>query len=159
MKPNPDNRVLSEDRRLNHGQKPVSKWAAKAAAANNGRDEVRRSVELEKSRNELAVLLDQYITILTDKTLPENRSVQDIEAQTKLMDGLPKIASELNKRNVEEGSMVIASTTLNSILVLKGEINKLRYQNYFLNKEMKDLGNRLKVLETQPAKEVEKVQE
>lgn len=140
MKPNRHNRVLSDERRLNGGQK-TSKWATKGSIA---RDEAKRAAELEKSRERLAEALDQFIKFLTDTTLPENRSVSEREQQTKLLASLPRLGSDLNKRNLEEGSMVIASTCLNSILVLRDEINKLKYQNYFLKKRVDELESKFK---------------
>lgn len=140
MIPNKHNRVMSNERRLNPGGKPKSKFEKRKDSA---RDEARRAAELEKARNNLAEGLDQYIKFLTDKTLPENRTMGDRDTQTKVLNGLPKLATELNKRNIEEGSMVIASTCLNSILVLRDEINKLRYQNYFLNKKVDELTEKL----------------
>jgi len=141
------NRVMSNERRMHGANVKAPNKADKA------RDEARRSAQLEKAREQLAEVIDSYIKFLTDKTLPKNRSLKDRERQTQVLGSLPSLAAELNRKNVEEGSMVVASTCLNSVLVLRDETNKLRYENYFLNSRVDELTKRLDELEARIPKE------
>jgi len=153
--PNPKNRVLSSERRLNSSNQRTSKFEGtsvmKNAIPNDGRDVARRAAELEKSRDKLAELVDSYISLLVDKKLAKNRSMSERERQSQVLEQLPTLASELNARNVEEGTFVLSAASLNSILVLRDEINVLRFQNHHLYKNMEKLTERMNELESRNA--------
>jgi hypothetical protein len=120
-----------QERRL-HGN--VQK-AGKDTVAN----ESKRLATLEKARDNLAIALESYIKLLTDKTLPENRSESDRQQQANVLKLLPPLAEELNMRNVSEGTNSLLTTCLNSILVLRDRVNHLHFQNLYLNKQIQEL--------------------
>lgn len=134
--PKPD-RIVPEGRRLSNGiGQRKSKYEGRNP--NTARDTAKRLGDLEKSRERLGLLFEEFVKFLTDKTLPENRSAKDRERQKFILDSIPKAAAELDMRNVGEGSQVVYSACLNSILVQRDEINKVRFQNHFLNKALKE---------------------
>jgi len=120
-----------QDRRL-HG-------SANKPKVDSAQDESKRLALLEKARDGLAIALDAYIKLLTDKTLPENRSEKERANQTAVLKLMPQLADELNMRNVGEGSNALLTTCLNSVLVIRDRVNHLHYQNVFLNKELQAL--------------------
>lgn len=124
-------------RRLEGGVNSKSKW---------GGHEAKKLAELEKSRDRLSNLVSKYIELLTDKTLPSNKSQQDKENQRKILDEIASSALELDILNVREGTTSVFLTSLNSVLVLRDELNKTRYQNYLLDKEIKILKSQLSEL-------------
>lgn len=134
--------LVPPGRRLSGGIKKESKYANR----NQILDEGKRLAELEKARDRLGVLLEDYIKLLVEKTLPENRSSADREHQKAVLDTIPRAAADLDTRNVGEGSAVVFSACLNSMLVLRDEINKSRYQNHFLNKELAKLKEQVEQL-------------
>jgi hypothetical protein len=144
------NNITPAGRRLNAGRKSESKWAGRNP--NVARDEAKRAAELEKARDRLGDLIEKYIKILTDKTLPENRTTKQKEYQKELMGRIPQAAAELDLRNVKEGSMSIFTSVMNTMLVLRDEINKVRYQNFFVNKKfttkIDSIEKRLEVIES-----------
>jgi hypothetical protein len=136
-------------RRLEGGIAQKSRWAGRDP--NAARDEAKRSTELEKARDTLGNLLEGFIKLLTNKTLSKNRSRRERDYQKELLARIPPAAAELDLRNVKEGSMSIFTTAMNSLLVLRDEINNLRFQNYFLNKKtderFAEIEERLKIIE------------
>jgi hypothetical protein len=121
-------------RRLEGGISKKSKWAGRDP--NTAREEAKRNAELEKARDRLGDLIESYIKLLTDKTLPKNRTRKQREFQKELLARIPAAAAELDLRNVKEGSMSIFTTVMNTMLVLRDEISKIRFQNVFLNKKL-----------------------
>lgn len=85
------------------------------------------------------MLIESYAKLLTDTTLPENRSAEASENQRNVLDALPKAAAELDMRNVMEGTQSILIAVLSSSLILRDQVNKLKYQNYFLNQKVQQL--------------------
>lgn len=144
-----NNKPTPPGRRLEGGISQKSKWAGRDP--NAARDEAKRSAELETARDKLGTLVEGFIKLLTDKTLAKNRSRRERDYQRELTSRIPLAAAELDLRNVKEGSMSIFTTAANGLLVLRDEINNLRFQNYFLNKKVDDalteINERLKVIE------------
>jgi hypothetical protein len=143
------NKPTPQGRRLEAGQQKRSRWANHNP--NSAKEEAQRSAELEKARDALGSLLESFIKLLTSKTLAKNRTRKERDYQKDLMSRIPLSAAELDVRNVKEGSMSIFTTAMNSLLVLRDEINNLRFQNYFLNKKVderfSDLEEKIKSLE------------
>ena len=147
--------IMPEGRRLEKGiGQRRSKYEGRNP--NTARDMANRLGELEKSRERLGVLFQEFIRFLTDKTLPENRSAQDRERQKFVLDNIPKAAADLDMKNVGEGSSVMYSACLNSILIQRDEINKIRFQNHFLNKSLKETKEELAELKAELAGTKEK---
>ena len=92
------NRPVPAGRRLEQGVSKKSKWAG--TDPNAARDEARRLAELDRSRDKLGNLVDVYVKLLTDKTLPKKRSVKQQERQREVLDALPFAAAELDVRNI-----------------------------------------------------------
>lgn len=134
-RPTKPEKLMPEGRRLEKGIRPVSKYAN----MQSGREEARRLADLEKSRLKLGLLIESYAKLLTDTTLPENRSAEASENQRNVLDSLPKAAAELDMRNVMEGTQSILIAVLSSSLILRDQVNKLKYQNYFLNQKVQQL--------------------
>lgn len=141
--------IVPPGRRLSGGIRQESKYANKNPNVVQG--EGKRLGELEKARANLGNLLEDYVTLLVDKTLPENRPAAGREHQKSILDQIPRAASDLDLRNVGEGSAVIYSACLNSMLVLRDEINKLRYQNHFRKQEVKKLKEEIEELKAEKA--------
>lgn len=147
-------RPVPEGRRLAGGVgKRKSKYAGKNP--NDVRGAGKRLGELEKSREKLGLLFEEFLKFLTDKTLVENKSIKDQDHQKVVLDSIPKVAAELDSRNVGEGSQVVYSACLNSILVQRNEINRIRFQNHFLNKVVKEQKDELEKVKL----ELEKLKE
>lgn len=136
---------VPEGRRLERGVMPAkSKYANNDP--NSARNEGKRLAELEAARTKLGVVIEQYAKGLLDKTVPENRSEQDREKQKNVIDALPGLASELDFRNATEGTLSLIQTLLNSVVVLRDQQNKLRYQNYFINQKHEALREEFEAL-------------
>lgn len=131
--------------RLNGGQR-VSKYANQARD-HTPRAEAQRLADLEKARNKLGDLINQYKQVLiTDKKLPENRTQIEKTAQYDIISSIYGAVEELDLRNVGEGTMVAIATCLHTGLILRDESNKLRFQNYYLSKTVEALKADVKIL-------------
>ncbi len=94
---------------------------------------------LEEARRRLQEAILIYKDLLTSNTLASNRSTEEIEKRNQLIFSLNNLAGELDFLNVGEGMMTLNLTALHSIMMLKDEINDLKFQNAYLNKKVKPL--------------------
>ena len=92
-----------------------SKYAGKNP--NAARESAKRLADLEKARDELGGLLNSYIQLLTDKVLPTEQTASNKKAQQDTLEAIPRTAALLDSKNLGEGSAVVFSTCLSSILV------------------------------------------
>ena len=126
-------KLVPEGRRLDKGlMRPPSKYLNGPAQAGQ------RLAELEKARQKMGLAIDSYAKLLVDSTLPQNRLSQDKDRQKNTLDSLPKLAAELDTRNLNEGTQTLVATLLNSIFVLRDQINTLKWQVYHLNQTKLD---------------------
>lgn len=100
-------------------------------------DEVRE--RLEASRKELQSLVLRYKDHLQKTELASNRTVADSRDRQQLLHGLNDSAGKLDFLNAGEGLMTLCISSLHSILLLKDEVNDLKFQNAVLNKKIKNI--------------------
>ena len=92
---------------------------------------------LEKTRAALQVLVLEYKELLQKTQLASNRSTEENRARHKLIVDMHDLASQLEFVNAGEGLMTLCVTALHSTLVIKDEINDVKFQNAVLNKRFK----------------------
>ncbi len=94
-----------------------------------------------KDRNKRAFdLAKQFMDVMKDKTLPENKSVivQDIEREVKnkLLQLSIEINNDENEENDGMGSLAIISLLLKTVMLQRDSINLLEYKLKTLEKKM-----------------------
>lgn len=112
---------------------------SKFRGANNPSEAARRNADLERSREKLMEAVMAYKDLLSETILLANRTQPEKKALNDLLADLNKLSLEVDTRNVGEGSRVLSSAALNSILLLHDEINQLKFHNYYLTKRVEEL--------------------
>lgn len=102
-------------------------------------DEAAKLKNLEDSRKHLFDLVSKFRLILSDTTLPENKTTTNKEIESTLALDVTKAAWELNFQNLDEGSMTLMTLLLHSSLLARDEISKLKFQNAYLAKQVSSL--------------------
>lgn len=98
-------------------------------------DQAKRVNRLEVAREALHAAVNGYRGLLRDKTLSSNRTEKDRDAQMNVFVSLNKGAGDLETENAGEGLLVLAITALNSVILLKDELNIVRYDQAMLYKK------------------------
>jgi len=138
---NRTDKIAPEGKRLGRNRNQISRYADQSQLA--ARNEGARLAALEKARGHLGDLIRVYAKTLMSTTLTENRSVQDNEAQKQLLNDIPLSAFDLDSRNLGEGTMSVLAALLNASVLQRDQINKLRYQNFILNKKVQNLKDKV----------------
>jgi hypothetical protein len=112
---------------------------SKYKATENPSDVGKRNAQLERSREQLMGAVVKYKELLDDTVLLSNRTQPEKKALSDLLYDLNNFALEVDTRSVGEGSRVIGSTALNSLLLLSDQLNQLKYHNYYLTKRIEAL--------------------
>lgn len=102
-------------------------------------EQATRVADVEKSRDRLHRAVNAYRGILKETKLPDAFTQKDRDQQMKVFADLNEYAGELNSKNAEEGTMALAITALNSALVVRDEVNNLKFQNMMLHKKIAQL--------------------
>jgi len=97
---------------------------------------------IEAARRELQTLIIEYKDLLQTSQLASNRSTEDNRLRQQLLFKLNDVAGKLEFLNVGEGLMTLAISALHSSLILKDEVNDLKFQNAVLNKRLKALSEK-----------------
>jgi len=92
---------------------------------------------LAKARKELEQAFFRFGDLLSDKTLPKNKSEAKKLHEHDIADKLYRAASELEMRNQGEGLMSLCIITLRYQLKMRDHINELEYQ---LKEAVRDMG-------------------
>lgn len=126
---------------------PAPKEPVKSAAST----ETDKLQKLEESRKQLFELVSKFRGFLSDTTLSENKTttIKELESQVAL--NTTKVAWDLNFQNLDEGTMTITSLLLHSLLLTRDEINKLKFQNAYLAKQVYSLKQQVSLF-TAPTK-------
>lgn len=106
-------------------------------------EQATRMANVEKSRDKLHRSVNSYRALLKETKLPEAMTQKDKDQQMQVFAQLNEFAGELNSKNAEEGTMALAITALNSVLVMRDEINNLKFQNLMLHRKIESLGKEL----------------
>lgn len=133
----PNSKLVPDLKRLEKG-KPKSTFEERLAA--------RRQKELEDIRDKMFAAINEYAALLSDKRLTENKSINDKDAQSRLLEKLPQLASEVDLRSRSEGTHALLTVCLNSIVLMRDDNNRLRFQNFELNKRLGELENKVSLL-------------
>lgn len=102
-------------------------------------DDAARVRKLEDSRKQLFELVSKFRNLLGDTTLPENKTSTSKEIESTLASDTTKSAWALNFQNLDEGTMTLMSLLLHSLLFTRDELNKLKFQNAYLAKQVSSL--------------------
>lgn len=94
---------------------------------------------LEAQRKSLQTLVLEYKEFLRGTQVAANRTVEENRKRTDVLYKINDETGKLEFLNEGEGLMTLCITALNSVLLLKDEINDLRFQNAVLNKKIKKL--------------------
>lgn len=97
--------------------------------------------QLEKTREKLMEAILEYKNQLQSKILIQNMSSQEKGKMTITLDAINDLGQQLNTQNQAEGSLVLAITSLNAILMMHNEINELKYEIYLLNDKLSEKQN------------------
>jgi hypothetical protein len=92
---------------------------------------------LEKARTALQTAVLEYKELLQKTQLAANRSTDENRTRHKIIVDMHDLAGQLEFVNAGEGLMTLCITALHSNLLLKDEINDLKFQNAVLNKRLK----------------------
>ncbi len=95
--------------------------------------------ELEEARKKLQKAVLAYKDLLQSNVLSSNRTMEDNERRNNLIFSLNSLCGELDFLNAGEGLMTLNLAALHSLLLLKDEINDLKFQNAYLHKKIKPL--------------------
>lgn len=114
---------------------PPPKEAAKSSVT----DEAARLRKLEESRKQLFELVSKFRTFMSDTTLPENKTSTSKEVESAVALDVTRTAWDLNFQNLDEGTMTLMSLLLHSLLLTRDELNKLKFQNAYLAKQVSSL--------------------
>jgi hypothetical protein len=102
-------------------------------------DESAKLKKLEESRRQLFELISKFRTYMSDTTLPENKTATAKEIESAVALDVTKTAWDLNFQNLDEGTMTLMSLLLHSLLLTRDELNKLKFQNAYLAKQVSSL--------------------
>lgn len=98
---------------------------------------------LEKSRQGLQAAVLEFKELLQKTQLASNRSTEDNRHRQGVIISAHDLAGQLEFLNAGEGLMTLCVTALHSSLLLKDEINDLKFQNAVLNKRLKALSEKV----------------
>jgi len=101
--------------------------------------QAQRVAGIEKARNDLHGAVNAYRVLLNETRLSSAKTQKDTDQQMSVFSRLNEHAGTLNTKNAEEGTMVLSITALNSILLLRDEVNNLKFQNLMLHKKIAKL--------------------
>ena len=101
--------------------------------------QVPRVNSLERARDNLHRAINQYRVQLKTTTLAENRTAKEREEQNQVFKNINKYAGDLEQQNAGEGVLTLCISSLNSILLVRDDINALKFQNVMLHKEIEKL--------------------
>jgi len=121
------------------GKSKYADYERAQAQAGAASDAARRHRELESAREQLMQKLMGYKDLLNDKVLMSNRSELEKKEIQGLLGAINVFSSELNDKNVGEGSLTLAVAALNAVLILHGQINELRWRQYEMHKKLEAL--------------------
>lgn len=96
---------------------------------------------LEKTRSALQALVLEYKELLQKTQLAANRSTDENRSRHKLIVDIHDFAGQLEFANAGEGLMTLCIAAMHSILVIKDEINDVKFQNAVLNKRLKSFAD------------------
>jgi hypothetical protein len=82
-----------------------------------------------------------YKDLLQKTQLSANRSTEDTRLRNKVIVDIHDLSGQLDFLNAGEGLMTMCITALHSSLLLKDEINDLKFQNAILNKKIKSIAS------------------
>lgn len=102
-------------------------------------EEAMKLKKLEESRKQLFELVSKFRSYMSDTTLPENKTSTAREVESTVALDITKTAWDLNFQNLDEGTMVLMSLLLHSLLLTRDELNKLKFQNAYLAKQVSSL--------------------
>lgn len=106
----------------------------------NSTNEVgRRNSLLERSREKLMNAIIEYKKILESTTLLANLTQPEKKKMSELLNQINNLTLEVDMHSVGEGNRVIGSTAINTMVLLKDEINQLKYHNFYLTKRVEEL--------------------
>jgi hypothetical protein len=94
---------------------------------------------LEAARRTLQTLVLEYKDLLQLTQLASNRSTEDNRNRQQLLFKVNDAAGKLEFENAGEGLMTLCISSMHAILILKDEINDLKFQNAILNKKIKNI--------------------
>ena len=117
-------------------------------------EQSQRMAVMEKARDGLHRAVNGYRALLGETRLAAARTQKERDLQMEVFGNLNTFAGELNIRSAEEGTMALAITALNSVLVNKDELNDLKFQNYQLHKRIAKLESESKEVVAKTAPEV-----
>ena len=109
-----------------------SKFAKDSKPSTNFNSLVNEKVTEKNSRNVKAFELGKkFLTILSDKTLPENKGPINKNVESQICLDLFNLAQEINNDPAEQesaGSAMLDTLFFKSLLILRDKFNKLEYQ-------------------------------
>lgn len=103
----------------------------------NGRTEAEQA--LVQAKRQFEKLLLQFHQFLEDKTLPENKSKGQQDAQTDFVMRLLVAANELDVLNAPEGTMGLITLMIREGFVMRDNNNRLDYKIKLLQQEITKL--------------------
>lgn len=95
--------------------------------------------DLERVRDGLMENLLKYKELLESKVLLSNKTEMEKKELKTIVSVLGQYASELDTKNIGEGSSTLNAAALNCILLLHGQVNELRWRVYELHKRIDDI--------------------
>lgn len=128
---------------------PGNTMPPKSPAKQNAQDEAAKLKKLDSSRKALFDLLSKFRGYLADTTLPENKTATGKEVEAATILDISKTAWDLNFQNLDEGTMTIISLLLHSSLLSRDEINKLKFQNAYLARQVGTLKKQVQTLKSE----------
>lgn len=98
---------------------------------------------LESARKELQVCILEYKDLLQSSKLAANRTTEENRNRHQLLVKLNDLTGRLEFANAGEGLMTLCISSLHSALILKDDINELKFQNAMLNKKLKAVSEKI----------------
>lgn len=134
----PENAKVTKGTKLNNQRSMFSKSNSEKESFEQSAD---KYIGELKDRNKRAFdLAKQFVDMIKDKTLPENKSiiVQDVEREikNKLLSLSIEINNDDNEENEGMGSLAIISLLLKVVMLQRDNINSLDYKLNLLEKKM-----------------------
>lgn len=102
-------------------------------------EEAAKLKRLEDSRKQLFELVSKFRGLMSDATLTENKTATSKEVESTTVLEVTKTAWDLNFQNLDEGTMTLMSLLLHSVLLTRDELNKLKFQNAYLARQVASL--------------------
>lgn len=99
----------------------------------------RRNAALERSREKLMNAIIEYKKILESTTLLSNLTQPEKKKMAELLNQINNFTLEVDVHSVGEGTRVIGSTAINTMIILNDQINQLKYHNFYLTKRVEEL--------------------